>query len=72
LASILGRTVKNAAGDLEVVGALMDVTERKVQENAQAWLAAIVSSSDAAIVGKTLDGVVTSWNAGAESIPGGP
>jgi PAS domain S-box-containing protein len=67
---ILGRTVKNAAGDLEVVGALMDVTERKVQENAQAWLAAIVSSSDAAIVGKTLDGVVTSWNAGAESIFG--
>ena len=48
----------------------MDVTERKVQEHAQARLAAIVSSSDAAIVGKTLDGVVTSWNAGAESIFG--
>jgi len=67
---VLSRTVKNAAGDLEVIGALMDVTERKVQEHAQARLAAIVSSSDAAIVGKTLDGVVTSWNAGAESIFG--
>jgi PAS domain S-box-containing protein len=37
------------------------------KQQAQARLAAIVSSSDAAIVGKTLDGVVTSWNAGAES-----
>src|SRR5262249_19136799 len=62
--------VKDAAGNLEVVGALMDVTERKVQEQAQARLAAIVSSSDAAIVGKTLDGVITSWNAGAERIFG--
>jgi PAS domain S-box-containing protein len=67
---VSSRTVKDAAGNLEVVGALMDVTERKVQEQAQARLAAIVSSSDAAIVGKTLDGVVTSWNAGAESIFG--
>src|SRR5215467_3654217 len=67
---VSSRAVKDAAGNLEVVGALMDVTERKVQEHAQARLAAIVSSSDAAIVGKTLDGVVTSWNAGAESIFG--
>src|SRR5215467_5883842 len=61
---VSSRTVKDAAGNLEVVGALMDVTERKVQEQAQARLAAIVSSSEAAIVGKTLDGVITSWNAG--------
>ena len=67
---VSSRTVKDAAGNLEVVGALMEVTERKVQEQAQARLAAIVSSSDAAIVGKTLAGVVTSWNAGAESIFG--
>jgi PAS domain S-box-containing protein len=33
-------------------------------------LAAIVRSSDAAIIGKTLDGIVTSWNAGAERIFG--
>ncbi len=33
-------------------------------------LAAIVECSDDAVIGKTLDGVVTSWNAGAEVIYG--
>ena len=36
----------------------------------QAWLAAIVASSDDAIIGKTLDGVVRSWNQGATRIFG--
>jgi PAS domain S-box-containing protein len=38
--------------------------------NAEAWLAAIVSSSADAIVGKTLDGVIHSWNDGATRLFG--
>lgn len=36
----------------------------------RAWVAAIIESSDDAIASKTLDGIVTTWNAGAERIFG--
>src|SRR6476646_2724561 len=38
--------------------------------NPEAWLAAIVDSSDDAVVGKTLDSVIRSWNAGATRVFG--
>jgi len=38
--------------------------------NPEAWLAAIVESSDDAVVGKTLDSIIRSWNAGATRVFG--
>jgi PAS domain S-box-containing protein len=53
-----------------ISSAIRDITERKRAEELRFRLAAIVDSSDDAIIGKTLDGVMTSWNKGAERIFG--
>jgi PAS domain S-box-containing protein len=63
--------LKDASG--RVIGAinlLIDATNLKEAEIESARLAAIVVTSDDAIIGKTLDGRVTSWNAGATRIFG--
>jgi PAS domain S-box-containing protein len=48
----------------------MDVTKRKQEQDLLAHLAAVVDSADDAIVSKTLDGIVTSWNRGAARLFG--
>jgi protein-histidine pros-kinase len=49
---------------------LYDITERKKFENEQATLTAIMQYSDDAIIGLNLQGMVLSWNKGAEKIYG--
>jgi len=51
-------------------GTIQDVTERKADEEARTWLAEIVSSSNEAIIGSSLHGLVISWNHAAEILFG--
>ncbi len=49
---------------------MFDVTEQRRGEETRSLLAAIVAASDDAIVSKTLDGIVLSWNEGAQRLLG--
>jgi len=58
-------------GELTGVDCMMvDISHQKKEEAKQGILSAIVESSDDAIVSKNLNGIITSWNKGAEKIFG--
>jgi PAS domain S-box-containing protein len=63
-------SVTPVIADQVMYGVARDVTERRQQEAASILLAAIVDSSDDAIIGKDLNGIITSWNKGAKKIFG--
>ena len=70
---VSGRRIEEAFSgqrDPLILLTIEDVTERKKAENAVARLAAIVECSDDAIIGKNLDGVIQTWNRGAEKLFG--
>jgi PAS domain S-box-containing protein len=70
---ILGRwqVIRDQSGEpVRMTGINIDITSRKEAEQVQRRLAAIVESSDDAIVGKNLNGIVTSWNPAAERMFG--
>ncbi len=63
--------IRDSAGTITGVACVaQDISERQRAERATARLAAIVESSEDAIIGKTVDGRITSWNHAAERIYG--
>ena len=62
--------LRNPDGSMVQLAVTRDITQRKEAEETTGLLAAIVASSDDAIVSKNLDGIITSWNTGAERIFG--
>src|SRR5690606_30028695 len=69
--SVFPKPIRTATGEL--LGAhntLVDITDYKQYEEKQAILSEIVQSSDDAIISKNLDGIIMSWNGGAQRIFG--
>lgn len=65
------KPIFDASGAIEyMIVSAKDITQQKQREEETARLAAIVASSAEAIIGATLEGVITSWNSSAEKLYG--
>jgi PAS domain S-box-containing protein len=63
--------LKQESGEAaQFIGIIQDITDRKQADELRARLAAVIEHSDDAIVTKTLTGIITTWNPGAERIFG--
>jgi len=63
--------LRNESGEAaQFIGIIQDISERKRAEEMLAHLAAVVEYSDDAIVTKTLNGIISSWNPGAQRLFG--
>jgi PAS domain S-box-containing protein len=54
----------------QFIGIIQDITDRKYAESLTSRLASVIENSDDAIITKTLDGIISTWNPGAERIFG--
>jgi PAS domain S-box-containing protein len=59
-----------AGGSRLIEGTFIDITKRKLAEATRDYLASIVESSEDAIIGKSLEGIIQTWNHGAEKLYG--
>ena len=60
-------SVLDGGAETRVLGAIRDIKRKRAED---LYLTAIIQASDDAIIGKTLDGTIVSWNRGAEKMYG--